>query len=88
MKNIKPELHDWLLEEEKDELPHGCLICGNRPFFIGHIEKSDPDRMLVYCLCRACYEDPDSDRIVEKIISYYETIRIHNPNLLDHYGEC
>lgn len=89
LKNISPELDNWLLEEEKeDELPYGCLICGDRPFFIGHIEKSDPNRMLVYCLCRECYEKPESDSIVEKIISYYETTGIDNPNLLDHSGEC
>ena len=87
-KEIPQELHQYLLEEKADELPYGCIICGNRPFFIGHIEKSDPNRMLIYCLCWECYEKQESDSIVEKIICYYETIRNDNPNLLEHFGEC
>jgi len=79
---------DYLLEEKEEELPYGCLICGNRPYFIGHIEKSNPNRMLIYCLCWECYEKPESDNIVKKIISYYETTRKDNPNILEHCGEC
>ena len=82
LKEIPQEVHRYILEEKEAALPYGCLICGNRPFFIGHIEKSDPNRMLVYCLCRECYEKPESDSIVEKIIGYYETTGIDNPNLL------
>ena len=44
-KGIPQELHQYLLEEKEDELPYDCLICGNRPFFIGHIEKSNPNRI-------------------------------------------
>ena len=87
LKEIPEELHQYLLEE-KEELPYGCLICGNRPFFIGHIEKSNPNRMLIYCLCWECYENPESDSIVGKIILYYETTRKDNPNFLEHHGEC
>ncbi len=88
LNEIPKNLQRYLLEEKGDELPYGCLICGNRPFFIGHIEKSNPNRMLIYCLCWECYEKSESDSIVEKIISYYETTGIDNPNLLDHSGEC
>ena len=87
LKEIPEKLHKYLLEE-KEELPYGCLLCGNRPFFIGHIEKSNPNRILIYCLCSGCYENPESGSIVEKIIGYYETTREDNPNLLEHCGEC
>ena len=81
-------LHRNLLEEQKGEHSYECLICGNRPFFIGNIEKSNPNRSLVYCLCSECYEDPESDSIVEKILCYYETVRKNNPDLLEHCGQC
>ena len=81
-------LHRNLSEEQKGEHSYECLICGNRPFFIGHIEKSDPNRMLIYCLCSECYGKPEFNTIVEKIIDFYETARIDNPNPLDHCGEC
>jgi hypothetical protein len=88
LNKIPAEIHQYLLEKKEDELPYRCLICGNRPFFIGHIEKSNPTRMLIYCLCWDCYEKPDSDSAVEKIISYYEITRQHSPNLLEHFGKC
>ena len=75
LKEIPEKIHQYLLEEKEDVLPYGCLICGNLPFFSGHIEKSYPKRMLIYCLCWECYEKPESDSIVGKIISYYETTR-------------
>ena len=87
LKEIPEGIHQYLLEE-KEELPNGCLICGDLPFFIGHIEKSSPNRMLIYCLCFECYERPESDNAVEKIIDYYEITRNNNPNLLEHFGEC
>ena len=87
LKEIPERIHQYLLEE-KEELPYGCLICGDLPFFIGHIEKSSPNRMLIYCLCFECYERPESDNAVEKIIDYYEITRNNNPNLLEHFGEC
>ncbi len=82
LKEIPEGVHQYLLEEKEGELPYGCLICGNHPFFIGHIEKSNPNKMLIYCLCWECYENSESDSIVEKIISYYETTRKDNPNSL------
>jgi hypothetical protein len=88
LKEIPEDYSQYLLDKKEDELPYGCLICGNHPFFIGNLEKSNPHRMLTYCLCSECYEKPESDTIVEKIIDFYETARIHNPNLLDHCGEC
>jgi len=88
LKEIQESLHRYLIEEEKAELPDGCLICGKRPFFIGHIDKSNPNRMLIYCLCWECYEKQESDSIVEKITSFYETTRKDNPDLLEHCGEC
>ncbi len=88
LKEIPQEIHRYILKEKDDELQYDCLICGNRPFFIGHIEKTEPNRMLIYCLCSGCYENPESDTIVEKIISYYETTRKDNPSLIEHYGEC
>ncbi len=88
LNKIPEGIHQYLLGEKEEILPCGCLICGNRPFFIGHIEKSNPSRMLIYCLCWQCYEDPESDSAVEKIICYYETTRRYNPNLLEHCGEC
>ena len=88
LKDIPEDLHRYLSEEEGEELIHACLICGNFPFFIGHIERSDTNRMLIYCLCQECYEKPESDGIVEKIICYYETTMRDNPDLLNHCGEC
>ena len=88
LNDIPEGIHQYLLEEKEDELPYGCLICGSQPFFIGHIEKSDPTRMLIYCLCWECYENPESDSIVDKIISYYETNKKDNPNPLEHCGAC
>ena len=82
------ELQRYLLEEREHELPNGCLICGNRPFFTSHIEKSNPNRMILYSLCLECYEKPESGSIVIKIIDYYETTRKDNPVLLEHCGEC
>ena len=66
------ELQRYLLEEREHELPNGCLICGNRPFFTSHIEKSNPNRMILYSLCLECYETTGKD----------------NPDLLEHCGEC
>ena len=86
--DIPENIHRYLLEEEKAVLPSGCLICGNAPICIGLIKKSNPNRMLIYCLFGACYENPTSDNAVEQIISYYETARNNNPDLLEHYGEC
>jgi len=88
LKEIPENLHRYLSEENGDELTYECLICGDHPFFIGHIEKSNPNRMLIYCLCSKCYENPESDSIVEKILCYYETVRKDNPDLLEHCGEC
>ncbi len=88
LKEIPEGIHQYILEEKEDELPNGCLICRNRPFFIGHIEKSNPNQMLIYCLCWECYENPESDSIVEKILDYYEATRKDNPNLLERCGEC
>ena len=87
LRNLE-DLHRNLLDEEAEEDSYGCLICGNHPFFIGHLEKSNPNRMLTYCLCSECYEKPESDAIVEKILCYYETVRKDNPDLLEHCGEC
>jgi hypothetical protein len=87
LKEIPDEVHRYILEDKEAALPYGCLICGDRPFFIGYIEKSNPNRMLIYCLCCKCYENPKSDSVVEKIISYYEITRKDNPNLLEHCGE-
>ena len=85
-------LHRHLLgeeeEEEEEEQSYGCIICGNPPFFIGHMEISNPNRMIVYCLCRECYEKPESENIAEKIIRYYEATKKDTPNLIDHLGEC
>ena len=88
LKNIPEEIHRYLLEEEKDDLPNACLICGNHPLFWGYIEKFNPNRMLIYCLCSKCYEEPDIDITVEKIICYYEIKGRNNPDLLEHHGEC
>ena len=88
LKELPGDIHQYLSEENEDELPYGCLICGEHPFFIGHIEKSNPNQMLVYCLCSKCYEKPESESIVEKIIGYYETAGKDDSNLLDHCGEC
>ena len=86
------EILEWLdgdLPSQKDdELTYACIICGNHPFFLGHIEKSNPNRLLDYSLCVKCYNDPNSHRIAEKIINYYETTVRCNPSLLDHWGEC
>ena len=82
------DLNRNLFEDEEDEQSYGCLICGNHPFFVGHSEKSNPNRLLRYWLCRECYEKPESESIVKKIIDYYETTRRFNPNLLDQSGTC
>ena len=57
LSKIPIELYNLLLEQKSEELPKLSVICGNRPFFIGDIEKSNPNRMLVYCICRECYEN-------------------------------
>lgn len=88
LSNIPSEIYDFLIEEKFEKLPRLCLICGNIPFFIGLIEKSNPNRMLIYCLCLECYENSESDRAAKKIIDYYETTRKENPNLIEHIGEC
>jgi len=88
LSDIPSKLYNLLLEENSEELPNPCLICGNSPFFIGHIKKLNPNRILIYCLCEACYENPESDNSVKKIICYYETIRKNNQNLLEYCGEC
>ena len=91
MKNLKaiPEkIYQYLLEEKEDELPKGCLVCGNRPYFIGYIEKSKPNRMLIYCLCTECYLESEADITVEKIISYYESKGGYNSDLFEHPGKC
>ena len=75
LKEIPEKIHQYLIEENENVLPYDCIICGNRSFFIGHIKKSYPNRMLIYCLCWECYEKPESDNVVEKIISYYENTR-------------
>ena len=87
LKEIPEGIHQYLSEENEEELPHGCLICGKSPFFIGHIEKSNPNRMLIYCLCCECYREPEADITVEKIIFYYETKRGDNPGLTEHRWE-
>ena len=84
LKEIPEDYSQYLLDEKEDELPYGCLICGNHPFFIGHLEKSNPHRMLIYCLCWECYEKQESDSIVKKIIGYYESTKQDNPDLLEH----
>ena len=88
LKEIPPAVHQYILEEKEAALPDGCLICGSRPFFIGRLEQSNPNRMLIYCLCSGCYENPESASIVEKIISYYETARKDPPNILAPRGVC
>lgn len=88
LKEIPEGIHQYLLGEKEEKLPHCCLICGNHPFFIGYIDKSNPNRMLIYCLCRECYEEPEADITVGKIISYYETRGGDNPGLTEHRGEC
>jgi hypothetical protein len=84
---IPEDIHRYLSEEEKEELSYRCLICGDHSFFIGHLEKSNPNRMLIYCLCRECYEKPESEGMVEKILHYYETVRKDNSDLSDRCGE-
>ena len=81
LKEIPQTVHRYILEEKEAAIPDGCLICGNLPFFIGLLEKSNPNRMLIYCLCSGCYEIPESAGIVEKIISYYETVRKDHPDI-------
>ena len=91
MNSLLKKIPDELLQyfsDEGEKLPSSCLICGNRPFFIGHIEKSNPKQMLIYCLCWECCENPESNIIVEKIIDYYETIRKDNSIRSAYYGEC
>ena len=73
LEKLPEKIQEYLLDEKIAGLPYGCIICGNRPFFIGNIERSDPKRMLVYCLCLKCYKDPESEYIVKKIIDHYET---------------
>ena len=82
LKAIPKNIYQYTLNEREAKIPHQCLICGNRPFFIGYIEKSYPNRMLIYCLCRECFENTDSADAVEKIIDYYEATRKDNPDLL------
>ena len=88
LNEIPEGIHKYLLEEKEEELPYGCLICGQQPFFIGHIEKPDTNGMLIYCLCWDCYEDPESERAVERIIYFYETARNENPNIVEQCGTC
>ena len=88
MSNIPPELYDILMEQKPEELPKHCLICGNHPFFVGLFDKPEINRMLIYCLCIDCYENPDYEGTVEKIICHYETTKRCNPNLLDYCGRC
>jgi hypothetical protein len=88
LEEIPKAVHRYILEDKEAVLPNRCLICGNHPFFVGHIEKSFPTRMLIYCLCKGCYEKTESAVIVEKIICYYETTRSVNPKLLEHRGAC
>jgi hypothetical protein len=87
LKEILEDL-DRDLAEEKEELLPRCFICGYPPYFTGHLEKSNPTRLLKYYLCQECYQNPESLSIVEKIICYYETTIRDNPDLLNHCGEC
>lgn len=88
LKAIPENLHQYVLNEKEDTLPYRCLICGDRPYFTGYIEKSNPIRILLYRLCQECFENPDSDNAVERIIDYYETTRKDSPDLLEYCGEC
>lgn len=88
LKELPEYLHHHIKAEAEEESSYACLICGTLPFFIGYLEKSNPNRMLVYCLCFECYEKPESEITVEKIIDYHESARLDNPNLLDLWGEC
>ena len=77
----------YITEEIEDDLPSVCLVCGNSPFFIGYIEKTNPTRMLIYCLCNECYEELEADITVNKIICYYEAKRKNIPGLTRHLRE-
>ena len=88
LQNIPEEIHRYLIEQEKAELPCGCLICGNGSSFTGYIEKLNQHRMFIYCLCEVCYSNIESDRLIKKIIDYYETARKDHPNKLNHFGRC
>jgi len=88
LKEIPQEIHRYVLDEKEAALPYECIICGNHQFFIGYIEKSNPNRIVIFCLCSECYEKPESEKIVKKILDYYEITRKDNPDLIKHCGEC
>ena len=88
LKEIPQEVHRYIVEEKEAALPYGCLICGSPPFFIGYIEKSSPNQMLIYSLCSECYAKQESAGVVEKIIGYYETTRKNTPILLVRREAC
>ena len=88
LKAIPENIYQYILDEKEAAIPGHCIICRGHSSFIGYIEKSNPKRMLIYCLCRECFENPDSDSAVEKIIDYYEATRKDCPDLLKFHGEC
>ena len=88
LKEIPPEIHNWLLEEKGAELPRVCIICRDPAFFTGSLDRTNPRQMLIYCLCRDCYEKSASASTVEKIIYFYESIEKADSDFSDQCGDC
>lgn len=75
LKNLKIPLNELAKTNPSDF----CLICGGPPEVTGLFVPLDPiswggfpgkTRIFKYCLCRACFEKPDTPGRAEKIIDH------------------
>ena len=88
LKEIPPELLDWVLQETEGKLPERCIICDAEPYFSGLWIHAESKQAFIYSLCRVCLEKPETPGILKKVIRYYASVENGDLDLILPCGEC
>ena len=88
LKEIPPELLEWVLQETNGKLPERCIICDAAPYFSGLWIYTEPKQVFIYSLCRICFDKQDTPGILEKVIRYYASVENGDLDILFQCGEC
>jgi hypothetical protein len=88
LKAVPPELLNQLLNRPDWHFNKRCILCDDEAFFIGLHTIPEINQAFVYCLCKLCLDQPESPRIVAKVINFYQYSFSDDVCIEIPWGEC